>query len=168
MMSRSRPAMTIFVVLLLTLGSLGAGADETRTVSGIIVGESPTPDVPRCAWSRSGEHAQGAAGWVVTLTQSEGDGLHDFALTSPAASSLRVDFYDRLGSCSASARTLNHGMDHSSGSVPYGARYAVITAWSTRADVCYGGTILCGLSGPGAVVPFDFTLEPTSLTWNGS
>lgn len=84
-----------------------------------------------------------AGSWCATMSPLRRE-LHDFALDSPAAPSLRVDFYDRLVSCLASARTLNHGIDHSSGSVPYGARYAMITAWSMRADVCTAASSRAG------------------------
>jgi hypothetical protein len=114
--------MRKFLVSALAVGSLfamGSAHAEGRTVEGSIL--APTfriagvPDTPatavngvyfrqaRCAYvlaesaTGNGADSNGLVGWVVELTEEEGDGAHTFAAAS--AANISVGFYEDLGTC---------------------------------------------------------------------
>lgn len=119
----------------IVLVSIQPALAHTRHVDGTILlpslklqsGSQPVDRPARCAWLSAGASSQGVLGWIVTL--SDEDELHTFSLSGPRDPD--VTFYSHLGACDgmndAVPLRIFSGPASEAGSIPLGARYAVIT-----------------------------------------
>jgi len=115
-------------------------AAHTRQIEGTILlpaakaapALQPVDRPARCAWLATGPRSQGVLGWVVELTAE--DTGHTFSLSD--ALDPDVSFYADLGTCDGSdpisLQTFS-GLSWEAGTIPTGARYAVITVASNSA-----------------------------------
>jgi hypothetical protein len=144
-----------------SLLSAGMAHADSRTVEGNILAPSfrisgvPDTDLTsvnglyfrqaRCAYVLGGADTNGLAGWVVELTEEEGDGNHTFTAASEDAD-IAVSFYEDLGTCEnqpPSTPSPDPGgtfdnAGNEAGTVPFFARYAIIVITDgTQADFSF-------------------------------
>ncbi|MFC4558360.1 M36 family metallopeptidase [Virgibacillus kekensis] len=111
------------------IGSLaGVPATLAVTENEFVTTQNPTPT------------SQGVDGYVITLPEPYGDGIHNFTLTGPGGTSYDYDVYFYNQNFEVINGVATAGADES-GVIPGGTRYVYIGLWS------------------GADVPFTFTAK---------